>query len=72
MTLPDLIKAIDASIQQVDRALDVAAGVEPKGHRVEMTKSQLEAAREVLVKARGFSSAKATGTFAPVTLPKKP
>lgn len=67
----DLLRAIEATVQSVDHALTVANEVEPPGHRVEMTKTQLESAREILVRARGFLTTKGSGTYSMVT-PKKP
>ena len=75
-TLTDLARSIEAAIKAAEATLDVAADVEPHGHRVEMVKTQIEAAKDVLVKARGFCAAKASGTFSAAELaglkPKKP
>lgn len=75
-TLADLSRSIEAAIKAAEATLDVVADVEPHGHRIEMVRSQVEAARDVLVKARGFCAAKASGTFSVAELtgikPKKP
>lgn len=65
----DLLDAIEASIRSVDFSLNVASKVYPPNHRADMARSQLETAREVLVKARDFCATRSTGSF---PVPKKP
>ncbi len=62
-TLDEMLRAIDASIRSVDYALTVAERVTPKGHKADLVRSQLEVAREVLVKARGYGAGKSSGTY---------
>jgi hypothetical protein len=62
-TIEDLVRAIDASIKSVDYTLGVAEKVVPGGTRVNMARSQLELAREILLKARGYGAGKSSGTF---------
>lgn len=70
--ISDLLRAIDASIRSIDYTLGIAANVDPPGsHRVGMVVSQLETAREVLVKARGFGAAKSSGMIPAVQDPNK-
>lgn len=61
-TLADLLREIDASIERIDRTLAKAEEV-PQGHRVQMVKGQLEAARETLVQSRGYCTAKISGLY---------
>jgi len=70
-TLYDLMQAVDASIRSIDYTLGIAQDVYPPGHRVDMIRSQLEAAREVLVKAKGFGSA-SSGYFKAVAQTEPP
>lgn len=62
-TLDELLRAIDASIKSTDYTLGVSEKVTPPGTRVNVVRSQLELAREILVKARGYASAKSSGTY---------
>ena len=62
-TLTDLLREIDASIERIDKALEMTNEV-PQGHRVQMVRGQLEAARETLVQSQGFCKAKISGLYA--------
>lgn len=66
-TIEDLVRAIDATIKSVDYTLGVAEKVTP-GTRVNVVRSQLELAREIVVKARGYAAAKSSGTFSAAEL----
>ena len=73
--LDDLARAISASIRSVDFSLNTAQDVQPKSHRGDMARSQLEAAREILVKARDFCEGRSSGLYpavGPTQPPKKP
>lgn len=67
-TLDELLRAIDASIKSTDYTLGVSEKVIPPGTRVNVVRSQLELAREILVKARGYAAAKSSGTFSATEL----
>lgn len=69
-TLDELLRAIDASIKSTDYTLGVSEKVIPHGTRVNVVRSQLELAREILVKARGYAAAKSSGTFDATELKK--
>lgn len=75
-TIEDLLRSIDASIKSVDYALGVAEKVTPGGTRANVVRSQLELAREILIKARGYGAAKSSGTYSAAelqgVLPKEP
>jgi hypothetical protein len=55
--LYDLMQAIEASIRSIDYTLGIAKEVYPPVHRIDMIRSQVEVARDVLEKAKGFGSA---------------
>lgn len=68
-----LLQAIDASIRSVDYSINKAKQVYPPSHRVDMIRSQLETAREVLEKAKSFGTA-SSGLYqavGPTEPPKK-
>lgn len=67
-TLEELVRSIDATIRSIDYTLGVAEKVDPPGTRVNVVRSQLELAREVVVKARGYAAAKSSGTFSAAEL----
>lgn len=69
--LSDLAQAIDASIRSVDFSLRIAQQVVPPSHRADMARSQLEAAREVLGRAKDFAMGKSSGLY-PALRPTDP
>lgn len=67
-TLEDLLKSIDATLRSIDYTLGVSEQIVPPGTRVNVVRSQLELAREIVVKARGYAGAKSSGTFSAAEL----
>lgn len=70
--LSELLQAIDASLRSVDYTLTVARLVHPPSHRGDMARSQLEAAREILVKAKDYASGKSSGMYPALRLTDPP
>jgi len=76
-TIDELLQAIDASIKSVDYTLGIVERTQPKSHKTDLVKSQLEVAREILVKARGYGAGRSSGQYDARELvgqlpPKKP